>query len=106
MPTGYPRVRRNTRAADRAIGRIVGHVLREIRADLGLSLHQLAERSDGAVKMTTLGSYERGERMVSIDVLIRLARVYCVDPGVLVSVIERRVQHPGLSGEAVVSASA
>lgn len=90
-----------TSAADRAQSAIVGEVLREVRRDAGLSQHAVAEQTGGAVKASLLGSYERGERVVSADRLIELARLYSVDPGVLMSVIERRVQNPRLTGELV-----
>ncbi len=104
-------MRRLTDATERAQTKIVGRVLREIRTDAGLSLHDAEMRSRRPdvearpVKASILGAYERGDRMVSLDRLIELARIYDVAPGVLISVIEARIQNTALTGRAVVSRS-
>lgn len=104
-------MQRCTSATEHAQAKIIGRILRELRTDLGMSLHAAAEHSRRPgiearpIGYSVLGSYERGERMVSIDRLVELARIYDVAPGVLISVIERRIQNPSLSGLAVVSRS-
>ncbi len=89
--------------AERAQSAIVGAVLREVRVDAGLSLREVEEQTDGQMRASVLSEYERGERMISTNRLLQLARIYQVDLGVLMTVIERRVRNPHLTGEAVVS---
>lgn len=68
----------------------IGEVLREIRKESGLTLPRIAELS--GLSSSAICAYERGARGVSLDGLYRLARTYDVDPLLLVSVMERRVQ--------------
>lgn len=56
----------------------VGARLRAIRAQQGLSLHDVEARSDEEFKASVLGAYERGERAISVARLQRLASFYAV----------------------------
>lgn len=56
----------------------LGDRLRRVRQQQGLSLHDVEQRSGGALKASVVGAYERGERAVSITRLQRLASFYRV----------------------------
>lgn len=56
----------------------LGERLRRVRQQQGMSLHDVEDRSDGELKASVLGAYERGERSVSITRLHRLADFYRV----------------------------
>lgn len=56
----------------------LGDRLRSVRQQQGLSLHDVESRSDGELKASVVGAYERGERAVSITRLHRLADFYRV----------------------------
>ncbi|ORT98472.1 transcriptional regulator [Frankia casuarinae] len=56
----------------------VGARLRTIRTQQGHSLQQVEIRSDGRWKVAALGSYERGDRMISVDKLAAIADFYGV----------------------------
>jgi transcriptional regulator with XRE-family HTH domain len=64
MPQGYARQ--------------VGERLRNIRRQQGLSLQAVEATSDREFKASVLGAYERGERIISVLRLQRLARFYAV----------------------------
>jgi transcriptional regulator with XRE-family HTH domain len=64
MPSGYARQ--------------VGERLRNIRRQQGLSLQAVEATSDREFKASVLGAYERGERIISVLRLQRLARFYGV----------------------------
>jgi transcriptional regulator with XRE-family HTH domain len=64
MPQGYARQ--------------VGERLRNIRRQQGLSLQTVEAMSDREFKASVLGAYERGERVISVLRLQRLARLYGV----------------------------
>lgn len=78
-------------ATDRQL--ILGARLRRIRAQQGLSLAQVEERSAGRWKAVVVGAYERGDRAITIERLAALADFYdvpishvlpqepCDDPG-------------------------
>jgi transcriptional regulator with XRE-family HTH domain len=57
---------------------LLGDRLRRVRQQQGMSLHDVEERSDGELKASVVGAYERGERSVSIPRLQRLAGFYRV----------------------------
>ena len=57
---------------------LLGERLRRVRQQQGLSLHEVEGRSEGALKASVVGAYERGERAVSISRLQRLATFYRV----------------------------
>ena len=56
----------------------VGERLRDIRRQQGLSLQAAEAMSDREFKASVLGAYERGERIISVLRLQRLARFYGV----------------------------
>jgi transcriptional regulator with XRE-family HTH domain len=58
--------------------RELGARLRRIRAQQGLSLAQVEERSEGRWKAVVVGAYERGDRAVTIERLAALAAFYDV----------------------------
>lgn len=58
--------------------RALGARLRAARAAQGLSLHGVEERSAGRWKAVVLGSYERGDRAVTVQRLAELAEFYGV----------------------------
>lgn len=59
----------------------LGEQLRNVRQQQGLSLQEVEERSDGALKASVVGAYERGERAVSVTRLRALADFYRVPIG-------------------------
>ena len=61
----------------------VGARLRAVRQQQGLSLHGVEERSKGRWKAVVIGSYERGDRAVSIGRLAELAEFYGIPVGEL-----------------------
>jgi len=61
-----------------AYARHVGERLRNIRRQQGLSLQAVEEQSGREFKASVLGAYERGERIISVLRLQRLARLYAV----------------------------
>lgn len=58
--------------------RRLGSRLRAIRQQQGLTLQQVEERSDGKWKAVVVGSYERGDRAVSVSKLHELSEFYNV----------------------------
>jgi transcriptional regulator with XRE-family HTH domain len=58
--------------------RQVGERLRNIRRQQGLSLQAVEATSEREFKASVLGAYERGERIISVLRLQRLARFYGV----------------------------
>jgi transcriptional regulator with XRE-family HTH domain len=56
----------------------LGQRLRAIRLQQGLSLHGVEEKSDGRWKAVVVGSYERGDRAVTVQRLAELADFYGV----------------------------
>ncbi|MEI6620358.1 MAG: transcriptional regulator [Actinomycetes bacterium] len=56
--------------------RALGAKLRAVRQQQGLSLHGVEERSDGKWKAVVVGSYERGDRAVTVQKLAELAEFY------------------------------
>jgi transcriptional regulator with XRE-family HTH domain len=56
----------------------LGARLRAIRMQQGLSLHGVEERSEGRWKAVVVGSYERGDRAVTVAKLADLAEFYGV----------------------------
>ena len=56
----------------------LGQRLRQIRSQQGLTLQEVEERSEGEWKAVVVGSYERGDRAVSVAKLARLAGFYGV----------------------------
>jgi transcriptional regulator with XRE-family HTH domain len=58
--------------------RALGAKLRSIRTQQGLSLHGVEEKSHGRWKAVVVGSYERGDRAVTVQRLAELADFYGV----------------------------
>ncbi|MHB1534714.1 MAG: helix-turn-helix domain-containing protein [Acidimicrobiales bacterium] len=56
----------------------MGERLRDIRRQQGLSLQGVHQASGGEFKASVLGAYERGERIISVLRLQRLAQIYAV----------------------------
>lgn len=56
----------------------LGARLRDIRNQQGLTLQQVEEKSQGRWKAVVVGSYERGDRAVSVAKLAELAEFYTV----------------------------
>jgi transcriptional regulator with XRE-family HTH domain len=61
----------------------LGARLRAIRTQQGLSLHGVEEKSRGRWKAVVVGSYERGDRAVTVQKLAELADFYGVPVGEL-----------------------
>jgi transcriptional regulator with XRE-family HTH domain len=62
----------------RAYAHQVGQRLRAIRRQKGLSLQEVESSSEQEFKASVLGAYERGERVISVSRLQRLAGLYNV----------------------------
>jgi transcriptional regulator with XRE-family HTH domain len=58
--------------------RSLGAKLRSIRQQQGLSLHGVEEKSEGRWKAVVVGSYERGDRAITVQKLAELADFYGV----------------------------
>ena len=56
----------------------LGAKLRAIRQQQGLSLHGVEQKSGGRWKAVVVGSYERGDRAVTVQRLAELADFYGV----------------------------
>lgn len=67
-----------TTTKNRAYAREVGALLRAIRIQQGLSLQKLEATSHGRWTTAAVGSYERGDRMISVETLGALAAFYDV----------------------------
>src|SRR5580698_898345 len=92
----------------------LGARLRAIRTQQGLSLHGVEEKSRGRWKAVVVGSYERGDRSVTVQKLAELAEFYgvpdserslrhrqerrCVPQQVIGLLRGRRPRQPGLGG--------
>lgn len=70
-------------APSREYAKALGARLRAIRAQQHLSLHGVERKSDGRWKAVVVGSYERGDRAVSVQRLAELAEFYGVPVGEL-----------------------
>jgi len=70
----------------------VGRVLRDIRTGRRLSLRQVAIRSGGRFKPSSVASYERGERQLSLERLFSLSEVYGVEPERIVAAVAHRLE--------------
>jgi transcriptional regulator with XRE-family HTH domain len=71
---------------------VAGEVLREIRMGRNLSLRQVTVRSGGRFKPSSVASYERGERQISLERLFALADVYQVAPERITAAIAHRLE--------------
>jgi transcriptional regulator with XRE-family HTH domain len=77
-------------AEERHYALALGERLRRVRQQQGLSLHDVEHRSDGTLKASVVGAYERGERAVSITRMEVLADFYRVPVAELLPDPERR----------------
>ncbi|MEY2634752.1 MAG: hypothetical protein RIS75_692 [Actinomycetota bacterium] len=59
-------------------GLSLGARLRAIRQQQGLSLHAVEDKSQGRWKAVVVGSYERGDRAITVSKLSELAHFYAV----------------------------
>ncbi|MFO7776747.1 MAG: transcriptional regulator [Nitriliruptoraceae bacterium] len=78
-------------ADDSRYARQLGDRLRRVRQQQGLSLHEVEARSEGDLKASVVGAYERGERAVSITRLQRLAAFFRVPVSELLPAEDRTV---------------
>jgi transcriptional regulator with XRE-family HTH domain len=69
--------------ADDEFARAVGRRLRAVRSQQRLSLHGVQRKSGGRWKAVVVGSYERGDRAVTVARLAELAEFYGVPIGEL-----------------------
>src|SRR5262245_59112480 len=74
----------------------LGARLRAIRTQQGLSLHGVEEKSRGRWKAVVVGSYERGDRSVTVQKLAELAEFYGVPVSELL---------PGDTGPGIITAA-
>jgi transcriptional regulator with XRE-family HTH domain len=58
----------------------LGLRLRSARRQRGWSLGELESYTGGEFKASVVGAYERGERALSVQRLVRLAEIYAVPP--------------------------
>jgi transcriptional regulator with XRE-family HTH domain len=70
----------------------IGRALRRVRQSRGLTLHNVAEVSEGVFKATSVAGYERGERTITLERFIRLSALYGVRPERLLADILRSVE--------------
>src|SRR5213594_3088204 len=63
---------------DREYARALGSRLRAVRSQQRLSLHGVEQKSGGRWKAVVVGSYERGDRAVTVQKLAELADFYGV----------------------------
>jgi len=68
-------------AAGTEYAKAVGARLRAVRTAQHLSLHAVERKSGGKWKAVVVGSYERGDRAVSVQKLAELAEFYGVSTG-------------------------
>lgn len=67
----------------RHVDALVGERLRVVRKRRRMTLAQVEEASGGEFRTSVLGAYERGERGVAVNRLLRLAALYGVPPAEL-----------------------
>ena len=64
----------------KAISEAIGEALRRARKGRKLTLHDVARISKGRFKPSSVGSYERGTRTISVPLLCELAGLYGIPP--------------------------
>ena len=69
--------------ADASLHARIGERLRDVRRQRRLSLEDVQAASGGEFKVSVLGAYERGQRGIRVDRLMRLAEIYGVNPAEL-----------------------
>jgi transcriptional regulator with XRE-family HTH domain len=80
---------------------VTGEILRQIRVGRSLSLRQVTVRSGGRFKPSSVASYERGERQISLERLFALAAVYGVAPERIVAAVAHRLEGEDVDESAV-----
>lgn len=60
------------------ISEVIGEALRRVRKARKLTLHDVRRISDGRFKPSSVGSYERGTRTISVPLLCELSTLYGV----------------------------
>jgi transcriptional regulator with XRE-family HTH domain len=75
-----------------ALAREIGAVLRLARRARGLTLRNVSSLSSGTFKPSSLASYERGERTLSVERFLLLADLYDIPPARLIAEISRRAE--------------
>jgi transcriptional regulator with XRE-family HTH domain len=71
---------------------VAGEILRQVRLARSLSLRQVTVRSGGRFKPSSVASYERGERKISLERLFALAEVYDMAPERIVAAIAHSLE--------------
>jgi transcriptional regulator with XRE-family HTH domain len=74
-----------------SVARTLGDVLRIVRESRSLSLRQVTVRSHGGFKPSSVASYERAERRITVDRLFTLAELYRVPPEHIIAEVSRRL---------------
>ena len=67
----------------RTVDALVGERLRAVRKQRRMTLGEVEAVSGGEFRTSVLGAYERGERGVAVNRLLRLAELYGVPPAEL-----------------------
>ncbi len=67
----------------RTVDALVGERLRAVRKQRRMTLGEVEAVSGGEFRTSVLGAYERGERGVAVNRLLRLAELYGVAPAEL-----------------------
>jgi transcriptional regulator with XRE-family HTH domain len=75
-----------------ALAREIGAVLRLARRARGLTLRNVSSLSSGTFKPSSLASYERGERTLSVERFLLLADLYDIPSARLIAEISRRAE--------------
>ncbi len=78
VPTDRGQTMSEDNVAGTSYAKALGGRLRAIRTQQGLSLHGVEEKSRGRWKAVVVGSYERGDRAVTVQRLAELADFYGV----------------------------
>jgi transcriptional regulator with XRE-family HTH domain len=72
----------------------VGIALRRARHARGLTLRQVAARTDERFKPTSVAGYERGERSISLERFCELCELYSVAPYAVLTDVWRSLHRP------------
>lgn len=62
------------------ISEAIGEALRRVRRGKKLTLHDVRRISNGRFKPSSVGSYERGTRTISVPLLCELSALYGIPP--------------------------
>ena len=84
----------------------LGGKLRSIRQQQGLSLHAVEEKSQGRWKAVVVGSYERGDRAITVSKLAELAHFYGVPVSQLLPEASNRAANTKTSRKIVIDLEA